>query len=369
MSVRLRFHPYRLPLRQPWHSARQRVDERRGWLVTASAGGEIGYGDCAPLPQAGTEPARDALHRLSHWCEHAGGRSPQDLLDALASQLPTSMPAADGAVETALLDLAARRAGVPLRRLLAGLPLPSQPTAPPPPAAASDRIGVNAMLGAAATVTAAALDQAVGAGFRVIKLKVGTADWPTERLCIDRILSRLPAGVTLRLDANGAWQADVARAAVADLAALDGTGRIESLEEPLCRPDDRQLTALQRAAPFALALDESLALRAPVEPRRLPARRLVLKPGVFGGLRATRDLATRALAAGREVVLTSLVESAAGLWATAQLAGAIGSPLAHGIGTAHWLAVDLGEAPAVVDGGIRLPEVAGSGFVPVTGLS
>jgi L-alanine-DL-glutamate epimerase-like enolase superfamily enzyme len=202
-------------------------------------------------------------------------------------------------------------------------------------------------------------------GFRVIKLKLGTAPWPEERARLGRALARLPASAALRLDANGAWQADQAAAAVADLARMDGgLGRIESLEEPLQRPDDRLLASLQAAAPFPLALDESLARRTPLDPQRLPVRRLVLKPPVLGGLRATLDLALRALAAEREVVLTSLVESAAGLWTTAQLAAAIPSALAHGLDTADWLREDLGTPPRPADGWIALPDSAGSGFTP-----
>jgi o-succinylbenzoate synthase len=368
VSVCLRLHPYRLPLRRPWHSARQRIDERRGWLVAADHGGLCGYGDCAPLPEAGTETPTSALNRLRHWCRRARQAPAQALLDALAAQWPSPAPAADAAVECALLDLAARRAGVTLRRLLAELP-PSSPALPIPTGADFGRIGVNAMAGAAATATDAAVDAAVAAGFRVIKLKLGIADRGTELGRVAELLERLPVGTSLRLDANGAWRADEARTAVAALVELDaGSGRVESLEEPLRAPDEDVLAALQDAAPFALALDESLARNGSMDPDRLPVRRLVLKPAAIGGLRATLDLARRAHAAGRETVLTGVVESAAGLWATAQLAAATGSPLAHGLGTAGWLAEDLGEAPAAVDGWIGLPAVAGSGFEPWFGL-
>ncbi|MGB5833742.1 MAG: o-succinylbenzoate synthase, partial [Thiohalocapsa sp.] len=64
------------------------------------------------------------------------------------------------------------------------------------------------------------------------------------------------------------------------------------------------------------------------------------------------------------VVLTSLVESAAGLWASVQLAAATGSPLTHGLATGDWLARDLGLAPVPRAGRILLPDVAGSGFEP-----
>jgi o-succinylbenzoate synthase len=363
VSLSLRLQPYRLPLRRPWRSARGSVTERRGWLVTASDGDHAGYGDCAPLPDAGTEPTSVARQRLEFWGRRSSEDDAAELLDALAA-IPSAIPAADNAVETALLDLCARRRGICLRQRLTELP-----SAPDPGGRsltpATDEVAVNAMLGAAATVTDGAILAACAAGFRIIKLKIGLADWTLELSRLDQILTRLPRGAALRLDANGAWAPAQARSAIAALSDLDaGDGRIESLEEPLGGHNDGLLAALQDKAPFSLALDESLPRRAPVEPSRIPVRRLVLKPAAFGGLRATMDLARRAVAAEREVVLTSLVESAAGLWATAQLAGALASPLAQGLATADWLAADLGDPPPIVVGRILLPGVAGSGFSP-----
>jgi len=364
VSLRLRLQPYRLPLRQPWRSARGSVSERRGWLVTASDGDHAGYGDCAPLPDAGTEPAETARRRLEYWRHRSGHGDAPELLDALAAAIPSATPAADNAVETALLDLCARRRGISLRQRLTELSsalVPGGRRLTP----ATDKVAVNAMLGAAATVTDGTILAACAAGFRIIKLKIGLADWTLELSRIEQILARLPRAAALRLDANGAWAPAQARAAIAALSDLDaGDGRIESLEEPLRLNDDQLLAGLQDQASFSLALDESLPRRPAAEPNAIPVRRLVLKPAAFGGLRATLDLARRAVAAEREVVLTSLVESAAGLWATAQLAGALASPLAQGLATADWLAVDLGEPPPIVNGRILLTNAAGSGFSP-----
>jgi o-succinylbenzoate synthase len=347
MALSLSTSPYRLPLRRPWRTARGLCEARVGWLVRADADGLTGFGDCAPLPEAGTEGAEQAEHRLRHWCRRADDGAGA-LLAALAAEA-TATPAADCAVETALLDLAARRAGLPLRRLL----VPG----------ALDRIAVNAMLGAAATLEPADVERAVATGFRVLKLKVGTAGIDIELPRIRAAAALLPPGASLRLDANGAWDAALAARWIDALSGLP----IDSLEEPLAEPDAAALARLQAAAPFSLALDESFGgaagFHVSTPPKALPVRRLVLKPAALG-LRHTLGLAQAAQAAGREVVLTSVVESAAGLWATAQLAAASGSPLAHGLATADWLAEDLGAAPAIEGGSILLPDAPGSGFVP-----
>ncbi len=345
MSLRLDLLPYRLPLRRPWRTARGVLDARVGWLVRAAADGAVAFGDCAPLPAAGTETLAQAQARLRHWC-----RAAADEADALLAALDTPAspaPAADFAVETALLDLSARRQGLPLRLLLHPQAL--------------GRVPVNAMLGAAATLETAAVDHAIRAGFSVLKLKVGCTAMEVELARLEAAAARLPAGATLRLDANGAWDAHGATAWMQRLVGLP----IDCIEEPLAAPNDAALAALQAAAPCSLALDESLAGHAELDPARLPVRRLVLKPAVLGGLRRTRRLAEQAHSAGREVVITSLVESAAGLWATAQLAAATGSGLAHGLATAQWLAADLGTPPPIERGSMPLPDVAGSGFTPV----
>lgn len=342
--LRLDLHPYRLALRRPWRTAHGTLEARRGWLVRASADGVVGFGDCAPLPEAGTETSEQGLLRLRHWRARADDGTAR-LLTALDTE-PGPAPAADCAVETALLDLTARRHGLPLRRLL-------HP-------GALDRVPVNAMLGAAATLDLSAIEQALAAGFRVLKLKLGTGPMDEEIARIEAAAALLPAGATLRLDANGAWDAPTAAACIERLAGLP----IDCIEEPLATPDDAVLARLQAAAPFSLALDESLAGRDDPDPGRLPIRRLVLKAPVLGGLRRTLRLALRVQAAGREVVVTSLVESAAGLSATAQLAAATGSGLAHGLATAAWLTADLGAAPDIAQGQIGLRDIAGSGFEP-----
>lgn len=341
---RFRIRPYDLPLRRDWRSARGGFERRRGWLVCAATDGAIGFGDCAPIPAAGTEAPESAESALLNACARAPGRSVGEMLGMLDNgYAPT--PAARFALECALLDLLSQAEGVPLRRLLAH--------------DASDTVPVNGILGALATLTAADLDQAAEAGFRVVKLKVGVEDPPSE---IGRMLALapfVPADMRLRLDANGAWGYDEACRILDQLAGLP----IESLEEPLRIPDPTRLHALQERAGFPLARDESLAgLTADADLGGLGVKRIVIKPAVVGGLRCALDLSRRAATAGIEVVVTGVVESAAGLWPTAQLAAATGSVLPHGLATAEWLAEDLGVPPRVNGGHLSLSDRPGSGF-------
>ena len=413
--------PYALPLRQPWTSARGTRTERRGWLIEVRAAGLCGYGDCAPLPEAGTEVEAAAEAMLNRWQAQLPGHSLADLLDpgwqcpygatygkppryppGASSQAASAdttgssssalfadqgrlspPPAAGFALESALIDLAARLAGVPLRRWLTPR--------------AEDAVPVNATLGTLRDQTPARIVTACQAGYQVLKLKVGLDAPETELAHLRKLATHLPPGASLRLDANGAWDYDQAARLIARLNDLP----IESLEEPLKVPDWRSLASLQALARFPLALDESLhqdpgniAGKAGLTIDRLlaagnhavlssntalaglsvdrlqvaagapPVHRLVLKPAAVGGLRRTLFLARKAADLGLEVVLTSLIESAAGLWPSLQLAAALSSSLAQGLATASWLARDLGRVPDPRGGYILLGQDPGSGFVP-----
>jgi o-succinylbenzoate synthase len=343
---RLELTPYRLPLNRPWQSARGLMGERAGWLVCAHSGGLRGYGDCAPLAAAGTETPQRALAALEVWRRATTGQSLGRAV-ALVSADRSPAPAARFAVESALLDLAARFAGTPLRRWL-------DPRA-------ADRVRVNAALGALAGVSPELLHASCAAGFGVLKVKVGLGDPGEELDALAGLARQLPRGAVLRLDANGAWSLEEALRVVGGLNLLP----VESLEEPLRDPRPASLRRLQSIARFPIALDETLhGPGGNIASDGGAVRRVVLKPAVLGGLCRTLRFARMARARGVQVVVTSLVETAAGIWPTLQLAAALPSTLAHGLATSGWLDRDLGAPPLVNGGCIVLPGRPGSGFCP-----
>lgn len=307
--------PYRLPLRRPWASAAGSLDERSGWLLRLETDdGRTGWGDCAPFPAIGID--EPAARRHAEQC--------------------------------ALLDLAAQAAGLPLAAWLGG--------GRPRPA----RVAVNAAVGDLAGLRHEAVEAAGAAGFTVLKIKVGIGDPGREIGQLQSLAPRLPPAISLRLDANGAW--DEAIAARFLLACADLP--VESCEEPLRSPSAPALARLQADLPFPLAIDESLQLIDDAFFAAPPVRRLVLKPPRHGGLLPALELALQARTAGVECVLTSSLESACGLLAVAHLAAAIAPDLAHGLATAAWFATDTGAPPVIRDGRLELPETPGIGFTP-----
>ena len=65
---------------------------REGWLVVAGCAGSWGYGDCAPLPEAGTESLETAWRALSVWRDRLPGQSIPEALESFSGTAAGSPP-------------------------------------------------------------------------------------------------------------------------------------------------------------------------------------------------------------------------------------------------------------------------------------
>ena len=305
--------PYALPFKRPWQTSQGEIGERRGRLLRLqTADGLTGWGDCAPLPEFGiSETAATAF-----------------------------------AEETAQLDLVAQKAGLPLQAWLSG---------EPPVSSLAVNCGFWPFFGADRSI----LENAAAAGYSVIKFKVGVRPLAEEIANLHRLAADLSPGLSLRLDANRAWNFNDAQTFLAACAGLP----IDGLEEPLAEPNSDFLHNLQATVAFPLAIDESVHLLDTHFFRHPPVRRVVIKPARHG-LLASVELALRARASGLEVIVTSALESACGLLACAHLAAAVAPEAVHGLATADWLAEDSGHSPTIVAGSLQLPRFPGLGFIP-----
>jgi o-succinylbenzoate synthase len=287
-------------------------------LELADEDGTAGVGEASPLPGYSSDDLADCEFALRSWT----ARLPLSLdlsgtvlgqVASLAEAIPGELPAARMALETALLDLAAKRLGISVAELLAGgTPQREVPLA-------------VLLFGRDAATLAAEVDGGLALGVRTFKLKVGGHDFAGE-LELIRSLRRAVAGDwALRLDANAAWTPEVARQR---LRALAGLG-VELVEQPVGPELLPELTG----SPVALAADETMRLPDALE--RLAASRactaVVLKPMVLGGLSRCLALARAAHGAGLGVVVTHLFDGPVAVAAACELALAIGTPLACGL--------------------------------------
>ncbi len=346
----LRIEPVVWRLREPLRSARGALTERSGLqVVLDDASGARGSGEALPLAAWGTESPGQMRVALEAAAPRLLGASGD--LDALLDRVDracTDAPAARCALDVALHDLAARRAGCSVAALLADAP--------------RTRVPLNAVLGAddaAGTIDAALA--ACAAGFRTLKLKCG-ADPPAVDLARVRALREaLGPEPRLRLDANGAWDERAAIALLERLAALD----IELVEQPVAAGELDALARVAARSPVTVAADEALALPAGRDAlaRGELTRVAVLKPLLLGGLRAAARLARDARAAGVRCLVTTTFDGPLGTAAALQLAAAIADPeLACGLATLDALDVAVPDVLRPRDGWLDLPGGPGLGL-------
>ncbi len=336
----------RRTLRRPIRTAQAVLEERGGFFVCLrDDDGRVGRGEVAPLPGFGTESETEAEQALSGLdagalkLPDAPGQSPT---------LPEGLgPCVRFGLETALLDLAAQRAGVPLHRWLGG-------------DATSPRVAVNALLAEAdPRARVAEALAARRAGFSCLKLKLVGAE--PEALEGVRALRRaLGAAPALRVDWNQGLDARAARRALETLR----DSALEYVEQPLPADQLLELRSLREIG-VPIAADESAS-----DPEGLArvlsaeaADVVVLKPATLGGLLATRAWALRAANAGVGVTITSLLDGAVAHWAGLHLVASLpGAKRAAGLGSAGSLRDDVLPEPPIDAGCIALRDAPGLGI-------
>jgi len=352
----VRVVPVRLRFARPMRTALGDFTERASVLLELrDADGVAGYGEAAPWPGFGTESvdaaevSLRAAERVLAGSSMQSGDWPAELEHHFAAR-----PAARAALQGALLDLEARRAGRPLSVHLAaragpmcGAPLSRVPASSLLTAHDPDALFSEAVL-------------AREAGYRAVKIKLGG-------VAVERDVARLRAvrdgvgpSVRVRGDANGAWSVRDALAALEAFAPLD----LEYVEQPVAAHDIDGLAELRRRAAVKVAADETVASEGGML-RLLAAGAadvVVLKPATLGGALRALEFASQARQAGMRVVFTHAFESAVGARHALHCAAAWGDAEGvHGLVTAGLFETDVAEPPGCQGGHVAVPSGPGLG--------
>jgi L-Ala-D/L-Glu epimerase len=290
----------RVPLRRPFVTANGVLAERELVVVRLEDDeGTPGWGEAAPL-----EPY-DGVSVDAVWTALVDGPPPRG-----------APPQARTAWELSELDLQARRRGRPVGDHVA------------------DAITVNMTLpaGPPAEVARAALD-GLHAGYSCFKLKVGLPDDGERVAAVRAALGTWPA---LRLDANGAWSADAAVAAIQRLAEFD----LELVEQPCATLEE--LADVRARVETPIAADEPIRTAADVRrAAELGACDAVnVKLAGSGGFVPARDALRAAREAGMQAWLSSTLDGPWAIAAALQLASQEHLTLACGLAT-----LDVFDAP------------------------
>jgi L-alanine-DL-glutamate epimerase-like enolase superfamily enzyme len=283
------------------HSAKERAVADPVVVQLRDDAGTEGFGEGAPRPYVTGETVAFAMEHLRErlWPEVAGRELPSlsadGGLEALESWIPSpEVPgivadhASRSALELAVFDCALRGRGLPAGHVL------------PPRRRKVVYSGV---------ITAGALDTVVQharrmklIGLTQVKVKVGFDDDVARVRAVREVLG---PGVSLRVDANGAWTMERAVEALAALAPLD----VAAVEQPLPRGPSDELRRLREATSVPIMADESLVTVA--DARDLVERRAVdyfnVRVSKCGGLARSLRIARIGSAAGLGVQVGSQV--------------------------------------------------------------
>ncbi|KAB1196320.1 MULTISPECIES: mandelate racemase/muconate lactonizing enzyme family protein [Haloferax] len=333
----MRLREFSVALRRPLGTAKGDIDRRDGVLVAVEVDGVTGLGEATPLPgwTESLAACREALETVTNPVE------------ALDDGSLDNTPAARHAVSLAVADARARSDD---RSLATSLATESHTSLP-----------VNATLGDAdVETTVNAARDAVSAGFDCLKVKVGARDPETDATRLSAVRDAVGPSVSIRADANGAWDRWTADRFLDAVAALD----LEYLEQPLPATQLDGHAALRRLHDTPIALDESLSV---VTPSRAIASNaadvLVCKPMALGGPDRTLSVANRARSAGVDVVVTTTIDAVVARLGALHVAAALPGERAHGLATAAFLDTDVAADPAPVrDGVMHVPCGPGLGI-------
>jgi o-succinylbenzoate synthase len=330
--------PYALPFRQPYVTARGRLDRREMALLRLrSDDGLVGLGEAVPLSMrggAGLTQVVEELERLAEWDE-----LDEATLRSAAVQLS---PPARCAALTALLDLRGRRAAAE------GVshPAPEEP------------IECNATLvsGEPAAVAAEA-ERWAEDGFRSFKLKLGVGDDVGQ---VRAVRDALGPAAKIRIDANAAWSTEAATRALAELEPFE----IEFAEQPVAAPGE--MAELADTTSIPLAGDESIETCADAEEAiRLGACDLAgLKLSKVGGPEAAIEIAEL-----MPSFVSSALDGPVGISAAAQVAQTLDARapgealrLAHGLATQRLFASSIASVECELRGPmLHVPDGPGLG--------
>ncbi|MGC6425004.1 MAG: o-succinylbenzoate synthase [Lentimonas sp.] len=215
MQTRISYLPYCRKFRQPLITGRGRWAQRRGFIVQVEDSEGVGHGELAPISDFGTETIETAEAFL------------RELVERPDLAIPEALPC------TAFALSAAKR-----RALFSG-----------------GSYVVSGLLSAGV----AAVEQISGKvqqGYTSLKWKVGVLPTEEEIAIFERLVSLLPEGGSLRLDANGSLDSEGLELWLR--AIQQYSTAVEYLEQPLAVGEEAKMRAAMDVSGVSIALDESL---------------------------------------------------------------------------------------------------------------
>lgn len=345
---RIEIYKLAIPLKEPITAAFGTFDRLENLAVRIfDRGGRYGTGEAAPfLPVTGET-------RVSAW-EAAGilgsalpGRDAAELEDRVSdmNRLMQNNTSVKAAFDTALYDLAARKAGLPLYAFLGGnrreIPMDITVGMDSPEKMAAGASGI------------------VNRGITSVKLKLGGP--PAEDIRrVRAVRDALGPDVRLRIDPNQGWTLQEALGVLDALRPMD----IEYCEQPVAVWNTAAMKRLTVESGIPIMADEALFDQ--YDAFKLAAGKVCdffnIKLAKSGGIHNALKISAVAEAAGIQCMVGCMLETRLGLSAAAHLAAGRANIVFADLDAAFFLAEDpvIGGI-TYKDGQVILPDIPGHG--------
>jgi O-succinylbenzoate synthase len=296
--------------------------EKTSWFIRIEKNGMKGWGECSPIAGLSPEPLEiieaKIITVLDEW-----QKDPATILDPASRWVEelSKWPSLRFALETAWLDYT--NGGV--HQLYANDFVKGKQAIP-----INGLVWMNTL-----EHMQAQIEDKLKQGYQCIKLKIGHHDFAAELNLLKALRDRFPAKeLMIRVDANGAYQAQAVYPVLEALAKLE----VHSIEQPVAAGQLELMSSLCQNSPLPIALDEELIAHSLPEEReallhQLKPAYLVLKPSLHGGMSGCRQWIDLAHQQHIGWWMTSYLESSIGLNAIAQFTCEYQTSIFHGLGT------------------------------------
>ena len=274
-------------------------------FVSVTQNGVTGIGEMSPSDTEGADtPQAGQAAMTEFWQDGFANLSVREIYSlAMEAGVP---PCALAALDIALWDWLAKKAGLPLYRLL-GLGKPSVPT--------SVTVGINPPDVVRERVPLL-LD---GTGVKSLKIKLGSPEGVEADKAMFSAVIEASRGYDAvhRVDANGGWNLDDARMMMKWLA---GHG-VEYIEQPLEKGNEDQLSDLYKDRAMPIFVDESCRFASDIPNWADAVDGVNMKLMKCGGITGALQIVAVARAFGLQTMIGCMGESSISISAGAALGG------------------------------------------------
>ena len=309
------YHKYILEFKRPSGTSRGVMNEKETWFIILEKDGKKGIGECGILRGLSIDDRPDYEAKLQWTCTniHLGENQ---LWEALIE-----FPSIQFGVEMAFQSLESE---TPF------LLFPSEFTE------GEKSIPINGLVWMGEeSFMKQQIEEKLADGFRCIKLKIGAIDFDTELKLLGSIRQHFtPEQVEIRVDANGAFDSDLALNKINQLTGF----KLHSIEQPIQKNNTDRMAELCKTTPIPIALDEELIGVFSLEEKeqlllKILPQYIILKPSFIGGFRGTKEWILLAEKYKIDWWITSALESNVGLNAIAQWTFLQHNLMPQGLGT------------------------------------